>query len=114
MHDTYKPLFSLDPSVTFLNHGSFGACPKVVFETLIKFQKKLEFEPVKFLAHDIYHYLKESRQALSKYINCGSEDIAFFPNPSTALNTLIRSLDLNHGDEVLTTNHEYGALDSFK
>ena len=111
MHNIYKPLFSLDPDVTFLNHGSFGACPKVVFETLIKFQKKLEFEPVKFLAHDIYHYLKESREALSKYINCDSDDIAFFPNPSTALNTLIRSLDLKHGDEVLTTNHEYGALD---
>ena len=111
MHKTYKPLFSLDPSVTFLNHGSFGACPKVVFDTLIKFQKKLEFEPVKFLAHDIYHYLKESREALAKYINCDSEDIAFFPNPSTALNTLIRSLDLQQGDEVLTTNHEYGALD---
>ena len=111
MHNTYKPLFSLDPSVTFLNHGSFGACPKVVFDTLIKFQKKLEFEPVKFLAHDIYHYLKKSREALAKYINCDSEDIAFFPNPSTALNTLIRSLDLKQGDEVLTTNHEYGALD---
>ena len=94
MHNTYKPLFSLDPSVTFLNHGSFGACPKVVFDTLIKFQKKLEFEPVKFLAHDIYNYLKESREALAKYIYCDSEDIAFFPNPSTALNTLIRSLDL--------------------
>ena len=70
MHNIYKPLFSLDPSITFLNHGSFGACPKVVFDTLIKFQKKLEFEPVKFLAYDIYHYLKESREALAKYINC--------------------------------------------
>ena len=111
MHNIYKPLFSLDPDVTFLNHGSFGACPKVVFETLIKFQKKLEYEPVKFLAYDIYQYLKESRETLSKYINCHSDDIAFFPNPSTALNTLIRSLELKHGDEVLTTNHEYGALD---
>jgi isopenicillin-N epimerase len=111
MHNAYKPLFSIDPKVTFLNHGSFGACPKEVFNTLIDFQKKMEFEPVKHLAHDIYQYLKESRNALSDYVNCDKDDIAYFPNPSTALNTVIRSLDLKEGDQILTTNHEYGALD---
>ena len=111
MHNIYKPLFSIDPEVTFLNHGSFGACPKEVFNSLIDFQKKLEFEPVKHLAYDIYQYLKESRYALSEYVNCDKDDIAYFPNPSTALNTLIRSLDLKEGDQILTTNHEYGALD---
>ena len=111
MHHIYKPLFSIDPEVTFLNHGSFGACPKEVFDSLIKFQKKTEYEPVKHLAHDIYQYLKESRSALSGYVNCHVDDIAYFPNPSTALNTLIRSLDLKEGDQILTTNHEYGALD---
>jgi len=111
MHHIYKPLFSIDPEVTFLNHGSFGACPKEVFDSLIKFQKKTEYEPVKHLAYDIYQYLKESRSALSGYVNCHVDDIAYFPNPSTALNTLIRSLDLKEGDQILTTNHEYGALD---
>ena len=111
MHKQYKPLFSLDSDVTYLNHGSFGACPRIIFDSLIEFQKKLEFEPVRFLDHDLYNYLKESRSALSNYINCDRDDIAFFPNPSTALNTLIRSLDLNKGDQILTTNHEYGALD---
>ena len=111
MHHIYKPLFSIDPEVTFLNHGSFGACPKEVFDSLIKFQKKTEYEPVKHLAYDIYQYLKESRSALSEYVNCHVDDIAYFPNPSTALNTLIRSLDLKEGDQILTTNHEYGALD---
>lgn len=111
MHDIYKPMFSIDPGVTFLNHGSFGACPKIIFDSLINFQRRLENEPVKFLANDIYQLLRESRSALSEYINCAIDDIAFFPNPSTALNTLIRSLDLKKGDQVLTTNHEYGALD---
>ena len=111
MHHIYKPLFSIDPEVTFLNHGAFGACPKEVFDSLIKFQKKTEYEPVKHLAYDIYQYLKESRSALSGYVNCHVDDIAYFPNPSTALNTLIRSLDLKEGDQILTTNHEYGALD---
>ena len=111
MHKEYKSLFSLDPEVTYLNHGSFGACPKVIFDTLVSFQKKLEFEPVNFLDNHLYQYLKESRSALSNYINCDRDDIAFFPNPSTALNTLIRSLDLESGDQILTTNHEYGALD---
>ena len=111
MHEKYKSLFSLDPEVTYLNHGSFGACPKVIFDNLISFQKKLEFEPVNFLDNHLYQYLKESRSALSNYINCERDDIAFFPNPSTALNTLIRSLDLESGDQILTTNHEYGALD---
>ena len=111
MHEKYKSLFSLDPEVTYLNHGSFGACPKVIFDNLVSFQKKLEFEPVNFLDNHLYQYLKESRSALSNYINCDRDDIAFFPNPSTALNTLIRSLDLDSGDQILTTNHEYGALD---
>ena len=111
MHKKYKPLFSLDSDVTYLNHGSFGACPKLIFDSLIKFQKQLEFEPVNFLFNDFFQYLRDSRSALSNYINCDRDDIAFFPNPSTALNTLIRSLDLNKGDQILTTNHEYGALD---
>ena len=111
MHEKYKSLFSLDPEITYLNHGSFGACPKVIFDNLVSFQKKLEFEPVNFLDNHLYQYLKESRSALSNYINCDRDDIAFFPNPSTALNTLIRSLDLKSGDQILTTNHEYGALD---
>ena len=103
--------FMLDPNVTYLNHGSFGACPEPIFNSLIKWQKKLEREPVKHLAFDVYDYLEESRAALGAYINCDKEDLAFFPNPSTALNTVLRSLKLEKGDEILTTDHEYGAMD---
>ena len=110
MNNPYKSLFLLDPEITHLNHGSYGACPKQIFDSLISWQKKLEFNPVKHLAFDIYGYLEESRKHLSEYINCDKDDIVFFPNPSTALNTVIKSLDLKSDDEILTTNHEYGAL----
>ena len=110
MNNPYKSLFLLDPEITHLNHGSYGACPKPIFDSLISWQKKLEFNPVKHLAFDVYGYLEKSRKHLSKYINCDKDDIVFFPNPSTALNTVIKSLDLKSDDEILTTNHEYGAL----
>ncbi len=111
MHKKLKSKFMLDPEIVYLNHGSFGACPKNIFNSLIKYQKLLEFEPVKHLAHDVFEYLEKSRESLGNYINCNKDDVVFSPNPSTALNTVIRSLDLNDGDEILTTNHEYGALD---
>ena len=101
----------LDKDVVYLNHGSFGACPRPVFDSLLKWQRLLEKEPVKHLAVDIFKYLEKSREALSCYVNCHKDDLVFFPNPSTALNTVLRSLELNHGDEILTTNHEYGAMD---
>ena len=111
MNSTYKSLFLLDKETIHLNHGSFGACPKPIFDALISWQKKLEFNPAKFLAFDIFVHLEKSRESLSEYINCDKNDIVFFPNPSTALNTVIKSLDLKKDDEILTTNHEYGALD---
>ena len=89
----------------------FGACPKSIFDSLVSWQRQLEREPVKHLAFDIFQHLEKSRNALSLYVNCHKDDVVFFPNPSTALNTVLRSLDLKSGDEILTTNHEYGAMD---
>ena len=57
MHKKFKPIFMLDPSIVYLNHGSYGACPRPVFDKLVEYQKLLEFEPVKHLAHDVYNYL---------------------------------------------------------
>ncbi len=111
MFPQLKKLFMLDSNITYLNHGSFGACPKPIFENLIKYQKQLEYEPVKYLDIDILELLNKSRDHLSNYINCNKDDIVFFPNPSTALNTVIKSLNLQTGDEILSTNHEYGAMD---
>ena len=111
MFPKLKSLFMLDPDITYLNHGSYGACPKPIFNSLVKWQKELEYNPTKHLGYDIYELLENSRHSLSNYIHCDKDDIAFFPNPSTALNTAIKSLDINPGDEILSTNHEYGTLD---
>ena len=111
MFPELKKLFMLNPEITFLNHGSYGACPKPIFDSLIRMKKQLEFEPVKFLGYDIFPLLDKSREALSGFVNCSMDDIVFKPNPSTALNTVIKSLKLSPGDEILSTNHEYGALD---
>ena len=111
MFPKLKKLFMLDPDIIHLNHGSYGATPKPIFDSLVNWQKKLEENPTKHLGYDIYTHLERSRDYLAKYINCHKDDVAFFPNPSTALNTAIKSIDIKKGDEILSTNHEYGALD---
>ena len=111
MFPDLKNQFMLDPEIIFLNHGSFGACAKPVYANLIKWQQKLEQEPVKFFEEIIMDALQASRQALGGYIGCSSDDLVYFPNPTTAVNAVARSLKLEPGDEVLSTNHIYGALD---
>jgi isopenicillin-N epimerase len=106
-----KSQFLLDPEITFLNHGSFGACPKPIFENLQFWQLELEKEPVQFIQKKSAGYIKNAKNALGKYIGCSSEDFFFTPNPTVAINTIMRSLILKPDDEILTTNHEYGAMD---
>ena len=106
-----KSQFLLDPAITFLNHGSFGACPKPIFEEYQGFQLELETEPVQFIQKRVVGYLKVAKVCLSKFIGCDASDFFFTPNPTVAVNTIMRSLKLHEGDEILTTNHEYGAMD---
>ena len=106
-----KSQFLLDPNITFLNHGSFGACPKPIFEEYQRFQMELETEPVYFIQKKAAGYLKIAKERLAKYINCNANDFFFTPNPTFAVNTIMRSLHLESGDEILSTNHEYGAMD---
>lgn len=106
-----KEHFLLDPEITYLNHGSFGACPKPIFDDYQNWQRILEREPVQFIVNDSQKYLKTSKAALAKYINCDASDFFFTTNPTTAMNTVMRSLELKADDEILATNQEYGALD---
>ncbi len=106
-----KDKFLLDTSITFLNHGSFGACPKVVFEDYQKWQLLLEREPIQFITNTGVKFLQASKEALGKYINSDPLDLVYMPNPTTALNTVIKNLPLKQGDEILTTDQEYGAMD---
>ena len=106
-----KSQFLLDPTITFLNHGSFGACPKPIFEEYQRLQLELETEPVYFIQKKQAEYLKIAKEKLAKYIGCKANDFFFTPNPTFAINTIMRSLNLQKGDEILSTNHEYGAMD---
>lgn len=106
-----KEYFLLDPEVHFLNHGSFGATPKPVFEAYQNWQARLERQPVLFLGREYDSLLKESRQALGAYLNADADDLAYITNATHGVNIIARSLNLQPGDEVLTTDHEYGACD---
>ena len=102
--------FFLDDSITFLNHGSYGACPKPVFEDYQNWQRNLELQPVQFLTKEIWNALRNSRVSVSKLVGCYEDEVLFFNNPTSAIANVINSLQLNKGDEVLMTDHEYGAL----
>ena len=102
--------FLLDPAVTFLNHGSYGACPAPVFARYQGLQRELERNPVEFLARRFDELTAGSRAALAVFIGARPDDLVFVPNATSGLNAVIRSLRLEPGDEVLTTRHEYGAV----
>ncbi|TFH34208.1 MAG: aminotransferase class V-fold PLP-dependent enzyme [Anaerolineales bacterium] len=109
--DPMKDLFLLDPDVVYLNHGSFGACPRPVFEAYQRWQLELERQPVAFLGRRAPQLLSEARTALAGYLGCTDDEVVYFPNPTTALNMVAHSLALGTGDEILASDHEYGAMD---
>jgi isopenicillin-N epimerase len=103
--------FLLDPEVAFLNHGSFGACPRPVFESYQVWQRELELEPIDFLDRHLPALLATARGELARYLGSPAEDLAFVTNATVGVNLAARSLDLRPGDEILTTDLEYGACD---
>ncbi len=104
-------LFMLRPGVVYLNHGSFGACPRPVFERYQAWQRELESEPVEFLGRRCASLMRGAREGLAAFVGADPDDLVFVPNATTGLNAVARSLRLEPGDEVLATDHEYGALD---
>jgi len=106
-----KNLFLLDPEYRHLNHGSFGACPKPIFEDYQKWQLKLEQQPVDFFVNKGNIQLQKSKEALAKFIHCDADNLVFTTNPTYAINIIAKGLNLQEGDEILATNQEYGALD---
>jgi isopenicillin-N epimerase len=107
-----RDLFLLNPGITFLNHGSFGATPRSVFEVYQAWQRQLEWQPVKFLGRDIGGYLADARRDLASYVNAAADDLVYVPNATHGVNVVARSLVLDEGDEVLGSTHEYGACDN--
>jgi isopenicillin-N epimerase len=103
--------FLLDPTVHFLNHGSFGACPKPVFAEYQRRQLEMERQPVRFMQSILPPALKEARDALGAYLNAPGDDLVFVDNATWGVNVFARSFPFAPGDELLTTDHEYGACD---
>jgi len=101
--------FVLDPEIVFLNHGSFGACPRAVLEKQSELRLRMEREPVLFLARDLEKLLDGARGELGAFVGADPDDLAFVKNASTGVSTVVRSLDLRPGDELLTTSHAYNA-----
>jgi isopenicillin-N epimerase len=106
-----RDLFLLRPDVIFLNHGSFGACPRPVFAAYQSWQLELERQPVEFLGRRFTGLMAQARAALAGFVGAEADDLVYVPNATTGLNVVARSLPLRPGDEVLATDHEYGALD---
>ncbi len=109
-----RELFLLEPGLVFLNHGSYGACPREVFDTFQRWQLEMERNPVEFLGRRSGTLLAHARLQLGAYLGARAEDLAFAANATTAVNTVAQSLAalLAPGDEVLGTDHEYGACDA--
>ncbi|MCW5633322.1 MAG: aminotransferase class V-fold PLP-dependent enzyme [Rubrivivax sp.] len=101
--------FLLDPDITFLNHGSFGATPREVLLAQQRWQLEMERNPVAFLGRGSAALLAAARQRLGEALGAGGDDLVFVPNATTGVNIVVRSLKLAPGDEVLTTDQEYGA-----
>lgn len=99
----------LDPGVTFLNHGAFGACPRTVLEVQAEWRARLERQPLQFLVRELEGYLDAARGALAEFAGAEADDLVFVPNATSGVNTVLRSLVFKPGDEILVTNHAYNA-----
>lgn len=106
-----RSLFLLRPEVAFLNHGSFGACPRPVMERYQAWQIEAEGEPVEFHARRAAGLMATSRAALGAFIGADADDLVYVTNATVAVNIVARSLRLGADDEVLGTDHEYGACE---
>lgn len=106
-----RETFLLDPEIVFLNHGSFGATPEPVFREYQHWQRELERQPVEFLDRRHNELMRAARTALARYLGTEAEDLVYAQNATIAVNIVARSLDLGPGDEVLASDHEYGACD---
>jgi isopenicillin-N epimerase len=104
--------FLLDPDVVFLNHGSFGACPRTVIAAQHAWQFEMERNPVEFLCRRATGLLLHARTQLARALGGRGEDLMFVPNATTGVNIVAQSLNLQPGDEVLSTDLEYGACEA--
>ncbi|MEP7378069.1 MAG: aminotransferase class V-fold PLP-dependent enzyme [Chloroflexota bacterium] len=101
--------WALDPNVTYLNHGAFGACPWPVLRVQEEWRTRMERQPVRFHDVELAGYLAAARARLGEFLHADPADLAFVTNATTGVNTVLASLEFQPGDEILTTDHEYNA-----
>ncbi len=109
--NSYRDQFLLEPGRVHLNHGSFGAVPRPVLEACQQWQRRIEANPHRFMFHELEGHLQTSREALAGYLGTSAGNLVFVPNATFGMNFVARGFDLQAGDEVLTSNHEYGAVE---
>jgi len=102
-------LWSLDPEVDFLNHGSFGACPLPVLEKQQELRDELERQPVDFFVRKLEARFDDARERLAAFVGADAQGLVAVPNATTGVNAVLRSMRFAPGDQLLTTNHEYNA-----
>jgi isopenicillin-N epimerase len=107
--ERWAALWPLDPAVAFLNHGSFGACPRAVLEHQSALRAEMEAEPVRFLSRELDGRLDAARARLGAFLGADPDDLAFVNNATSGVNAVLRSLRLSPEDELLTTDHAYNA-----
>jgi isopenicillin-N epimerase len=99
----------LAPGIVFLNHGSFGACPKPILKLQERLRARMEAEPVQFLWRRYEERLEPARAAVARFVGARPRDLVFVTNATAGVNAVVRSLKLRPGQELLTTNHDYNA-----
>lgn len=103
------PEWLLDPSLTYLNHGGFGSCPRAVMEVAQGFRARFERSPMQFVLRELESLLDEARAAVAAFVGADAADLVFVPNATTGVNAVLASLSLQPGDELLVTDHGYSA-----
>jgi isopenicillin-N epimerase len=105
----FAALWALEPGLDYLNHGSFGACPRALLEHQWQLRLELEREPMDFLWRHWSPRLDAARAALAAFVGADPDDVAFVTNATSGVNVVARALALRPGDEILTTDHAYAA-----
>ncbi len=105
-----RPLFCLEEASLHLNHGSYGATPRLVLEAQRDWRDRMEAEPSRFMEFEFRPALRAAAARLAPYVGARADDLAMVENPTQAVNAILRSLDLKPGDRILINDQTYGAV----